>query len=142
MNKRWLFICIVLLAASIIVAFYIGFNQGKTPVLTPAPTPAAEQQPSPQEVPKQEEQASEQAGKAVDPLPDPVRVPLRKRQMIEDSSTPPAGFSLKQKPTREILPGVKLEKKELSIQLEKENESLNIRRTENSQVQMLWKQKF
>ena len=133
MNKRWLFGCIVLFIVSLLIAVYTSLGTEQSPALPPAPVPAAEPQQEKQEQPA--EKAVEQ------PKRETVRMPFQKPQTVEEAQ-PEAGFSLQQKKAREILPGVSVEDKELRIQLEKENESLHLRRAGDDQVQMLWKQKF
>lgn len=143
MNRRLLILGIfVLLLASVAAAFYVTAYNPR-PVLPPpaeAPIlPVERKEPVNQEVPAVAESEKEE-GEAVHK--HTVRVRLQKKQLVEKQAPSDTSFSLKKAKAREIVPGVTVENKELSIQLEQVNESLNIRRANNEQVQMLWKQKF
>ena len=148
MNRRLLMLCILLLLASAALAFYVSFKPA-----SPPPAPPIEVSPveTPIEPPKQADQPSAPPSPAVaeddeeqEPQTQTVRTRLTKENLVKPSQSPDANISLKKPKARELVPGVTLENKELNIQLEKANESLNIRRsqTTDDQVQVIWKQKF
>jgi hypothetical protein len=143
MNRRLLILgLIVLLLVSAAVAFRTTTYQTK-PVFPPpveGPVPSVQQkEPQQQDTPalveKEEEPEEEPRGHT-------VRTPLQKDQLMQQQSPTDNNLTLRKAKPREIIPGVTVENKELRIQLEQANESLHIRRSNNEQVQILWKQKL
>lgn len=144
MKRRLLIGLFALLLASAVIGFY-RTRQDVSPSLPPPsaiPTlpveekrePVKQALPAAVEIDEEEEEPQEQT----------VRASLKKEALVNTQQPPDTTLSLKKAKPREIFPGVTLENKELSIQLEEENESLNIRRakTPREQMQMMWKQKF
>ena len=142
MNRRLLILgLIVLLLVSAAVAFRTTSHQTE-PVSPPpveVPVPSVQQkEPQQQDNPAmtgKEEELEELLGHT-------LKTPLQKDQLIPQQSPTETTLTIKKSKPREIVPGVTVENKELRIQLEQANESLHIRRSNNEQVQMLWKQKF
>ena len=112
----------------------------RPPSAIPAPPVVEQLDPVKPEIPVAVESEEEED----EPQQQTVRAKLKKEVLVNPHQPPDTTLTLKKAKAREILPGVILENKELSIQLEQENESLNIRRskTAEEQVQMMWKQKF
>lgn len=136
MKKALLLFMLLLLAGAV---FYLSTDRRRVPVLPSAATPVSPQsgRESNQTVP-----VDAVVEEAPETLPHTLRTPLRQEQAIEQSSPADPTLRLTKEKKREIIPGVTVEKKELRIQLEEDNESLHIRRAGNKQTQMLWKQKF
>ena len=145
MNRRLLLSLIVLLLACTAFAFYLTAK----PILPAAPAPVEIPSPpskkvaEPPTVPSPPA-AAEESEAEQEPQTHTVRTRLQKNELVNQREMPDAAITLKKEKARELIPGVTIENKELSIQLEKENESLLLRRakTPEEQVQMLWKQKF
>ena len=137
MNRRLLYFLILLLLASAALAYYATYEP-------PAPTPKVETPAAPPPKPA-EPVTPPTPPAAVDtekPKTRTLRTELKEHDLVTNPQTPEASITLKKKKAREILPGVTIENKELQVQLEEVNESINIRRSEGEQVEVIWKQKF
>jgi hypothetical protein len=152
MKRRLLILCLIALLLAGAAAFYTTWRvqepSSPPPAEILAPLSSTKQnEPVKSEVPTAvtgEEEADED-NEANEAPSETVRANLRKADLVKEQKPPDANVSIKKRKAREIVPGVTLEDKELSIQMEKANESLNIGRSktsEDGQVQMLWKQKF
>jgi CRISPR/Cas system-associated protein Csm6 len=144
MNRRLIVLAVFLLAGAA-VAFYITTDKKQPVLLPPVELPVPPVPPVQQKEPLK--QAAPAVGEAeeeseAEPRGHTVRTLLQKQQLTRQQSPADTTFTLKKAKAREIVPGVTVENKELRIQLEQANESLHIRRSNNEQVQMLWKQKF
>lgn len=137
-----------LLLTSGAAAYYAVWRDKPSPPVPPVKTePAILPTLPPAVVPKPAEPAApvvEYEESDEPPQVHTVTVPLMKEELVKEQKPPDASMSLKQSKPAEILPGVTVENKELRIQLDRANESLNFRKSKEAedQTQMLWRRKF
>jgi len=152
MKLRLLILCLIALLLAGAAAFYTTWHVQEPSLPPPAEIPAPLSPTKHNEPVKSEvsttvtgEEEADEANEATEAAAETVRADLRKADLVKEQKPLDASLSIKKRKAREIAPGVTLEDKELSIQLVKANESLNIGRSktsEDGQMQMLWKQKF
>lgn len=140
----WILLALLLTSGGLLYGWYREKNRVPPAPPVPAVLPQQPALDKPIEVaPAVQEQEEEPEPEP--PLQRTMRIELEKDELVTEREPKEHSIRLTQPKGREILPGVTIKDKEVRIDLEQEDESLNLRRDKtptDSQLQMLWKRKF